>query len=296
MIRLQNIDSNIKPSRTFGRGKYLIGRSPSCDLEIPDRTMSRQHAMLEVVDDERIYLTDLDSRNGTKVNGERIMNTVRLKPEDIVSFGDVSFSVSPVDDDTFRGDTVPVGGSGGPDATVEIGVDTNEIPIVAGKESLVDALEYLGRILVDPQEEDRVYTDLLKGARLAVNCKEISLHLLGASGDKVERSFSLSEGRLRTVSDVPLPDTAVESVVNSAPIIRVSGNPNQQSGDNNDLFLAARLESDGRVVGLISLKREDNSQRDPAEIFEDIDDRTISAIVHVISSKIANLLLLQERS
>ncbi|WP_026264254.1 FtsK/SpoIIIE domain-containing protein [Arthrobacter sp. 135MFCol5.1] len=55
------------------RGSYTIGRSGT-RVVIPDPELSREHARL-VVTDTDIILIDLDSANGTYVDGERIRNT-----------------------------------------------------------------------------------------------------------------------------------------------------------------------------------------------------------------------------
>lgn len=56
------------------RGTYTIGRSGT-RIVIPDPELSREHARL-VVTDTRIMLVDLDSANGTYVDGERIRSTI----------------------------------------------------------------------------------------------------------------------------------------------------------------------------------------------------------------------------
>lgn len=58
----------------LGRGSYTIGRS-NADIVIPDPDLSRQHARL-VVSDTAITIEDLDSANGTEVDGECVRNTV----------------------------------------------------------------------------------------------------------------------------------------------------------------------------------------------------------------------------
>lgn len=45
-----------------------IGRSPSSDLRLDDRSISRQHAAIYYLRDT-FYLEDFDSLNGTSVNG-----------------------------------------------------------------------------------------------------------------------------------------------------------------------------------------------------------------------------------
>ncbi|GGH97716.1 hypothetical protein GCM10007170_28600 [Arthrobacter liuii] len=56
------------------RGSYSIGRSGT-RIVIPDPELSREHARV-VVTDTDILLIDLDSANGTYVDGERIRNAV----------------------------------------------------------------------------------------------------------------------------------------------------------------------------------------------------------------------------
>lgn len=55
----------------LGSGICIVGRSPSCDVAIDSPTISRRHFSLTVDDDGGIKLQDLDSENGTYVNGVR---------------------------------------------------------------------------------------------------------------------------------------------------------------------------------------------------------------------------------
>ena len=62
--------------------------TPACDLAIADLTVSRRHAQLERTADGWL-LTDLESTNGTRVNGWRVRGqTVPVSPGDRVMFGD----------------------------------------------------------------------------------------------------------------------------------------------------------------------------------------------------------------
>jgi FHA domain/Domain of unknown function (DUF1707) len=75
---------------------FSIGRHRSCDLAITDMTVSRVHARLERTPDGWL-LTDLSSTNGTRVNGWRVRGQVRVRPGDLVSFGDAEYSLSAPD-------------------------------------------------------------------------------------------------------------------------------------------------------------------------------------------------------
>jgi pSer/pThr/pTyr-binding forkhead associated (FHA) protein len=62
-----------KPERVFPieQPETLIGRSPSAHLCIPDESISREHAVI-LFEDDTFVLEDLQSTNGTRVNGKRI--------------------------------------------------------------------------------------------------------------------------------------------------------------------------------------------------------------------------------
>jgi adenylate cyclase len=51
--------------------ELVMGRGPECHLQLPDYSISRQHAKVVEKDDEYIVV-DLGSRNGTRVNGAKI--------------------------------------------------------------------------------------------------------------------------------------------------------------------------------------------------------------------------------
>jgi DNA-binding CsgD family transcriptional regulator len=53
-------------------GSTLIGRGSRCDLQLDDDGVSRQHAKLAIADEGVVNLIDLDSTNGTFLNGARI--------------------------------------------------------------------------------------------------------------------------------------------------------------------------------------------------------------------------------
>ena len=63
-----------------------LGRGTSADLVLPDEAVSREHATIRA-DGETVVVEDLDSSNGTFVNGERISSAVRLEDGDCVQIG-----------------------------------------------------------------------------------------------------------------------------------------------------------------------------------------------------------------
>lgn len=57
----------------LNESRLLLGRDPyEAAILLPDPAVSARHAAIEASPDERFVLRDLDSRNGTFVNGERV--------------------------------------------------------------------------------------------------------------------------------------------------------------------------------------------------------------------------------
>ena len=71
-------------------GPVTLGRSRDCDCILAEPSVSRRHAELRR-HGERWLLRDLGSRNGTRVNGVRLLDEAEVCPGDRVSFGDARF-------------------------------------------------------------------------------------------------------------------------------------------------------------------------------------------------------------
>ncbi len=71
----------------------IVGRSSICDVTVDDPKISGQHFCLEA-DDDGIYVSDLNSTNGTSVNGIRINGKRKLNPGDTVDAGTTRFTIT----------------------------------------------------------------------------------------------------------------------------------------------------------------------------------------------------------
>lgn len=72
------------------RTPCLIGRAKECDVQIAEKRLSRKHCEVVRGDDDRYYLKDLGSQNGTYVNRRRIGEFHELKDGDILNFAEYS--------------------------------------------------------------------------------------------------------------------------------------------------------------------------------------------------------------
>ncbi|MCB6415113.1 FHA domain-containing protein [Faecalimonas umbilicata] len=73
------------------REKTVIGKSKDCDIIIFSTTISREHCIIERNIKDEYFLRDMDSSNGTLVNGRKINfgEAIKLSDKDIICMGKV---------------------------------------------------------------------------------------------------------------------------------------------------------------------------------------------------------------
>src|SRR5262249_7870550 len=80
--------------------QFVIGRSPDCQIHIPNNAVSRQHAKITRLQ-TGFFIEDMDSRNGTLVNNQKIEQKTQLKDQEKIKIYDCMF--------TFHNENTPVG-------------------------------------------------------------------------------------------------------------------------------------------------------------------------------------------
>lgn len=89
-VRIQAVDGSFRTA-TVRPGTNSIGRTTDCAIRIDDPKISGHHADLNVSENGYV-LTDLNSRNGTFVNGERITQKNIFKGDQI-TIGETTISL-----------------------------------------------------------------------------------------------------------------------------------------------------------------------------------------------------------
>ncbi len=78
MAQLISKDSSVpKKQFSLGSSPITIGRHPECDVFIDDASVSRRHAEV-VFENGHYYISDLNSRNGTYLNGQLVPRATKL--------------------------------------------------------------------------------------------------------------------------------------------------------------------------------------------------------------------------
>lgn len=75
----------------------LVGRHIECDLVLQDAKVSRKHAIFSVKKTD-LWVEDLQSSNGTYVNGEKIETTTHLNGDEQIQFADLIFQLEKLED------------------------------------------------------------------------------------------------------------------------------------------------------------------------------------------------------
>ena len=115
-------------------GSYTLGRGLSCEIILQDKEISRAHCTIDIIDDVAV-ISDLQSLNGTCVNGERIAMR-RLSRGDVISCGLTVFELAaehngPVDPE--------LQGACNPDHIELSAHDTSETPAILPPHDAGDA-------------------------------------------------------------------------------------------------------------------------------------------------------------
>ena len=130
----QLIPDNGGPPITLTKPITVVGRSSRlCDLAVDHTSVSKLHCVL-VKTDGLIYLRDLGSTNGTRVNGQRVLRGALL-PGDQISFSGVNYTINLGPDPQLSAggqssDSIP----SGPTEMIPVITDSN--PVVPQQEDV----------------------------------------------------------------------------------------------------------------------------------------------------------------
>jgi predicted component of type VI protein secretion system len=77
----------------FSKGPIYVGRHPDSQVLLPDRKVSRQHAVIFTTPERKWMVEDLDSANQTFLNGEAV-HKAEIKTGDTISISDFTLEIN----------------------------------------------------------------------------------------------------------------------------------------------------------------------------------------------------------
>jgi len=274
--------------------KLLIGRSSRCVIHISDPTVSKEHAEITRRGDE-LFICDLGSRNGTRVNGQEAREPIVLHSGDRVEIGQAVMRVSREDTST------PVRFS---DATVmgsSLKLRAEQILERQARSSgsssrVVHILAEAGKLLVLPKPLAETCDELLAFVEKAVRASRYILLLqkdpgtepvqiaARTRGGRANQPLALSNSIMRTVIDectsVLTADAAAdERFVGHQSVVLQSVRS----------AMAVPLFDNETVLGVLYV-----DSQDPTVAFTDSQLELLTIIANMAAVKIKNALLLED--
>jgi len=283
------------------RPSLTLGRSSTNDVFLADRTLSRVHARLDRKP-EGLVVTDLGSRNGTQLNGSRIVDPVVVRAGDRIVLGETSIEVS---EEALSGTRV----------VIDAPEDRLDRTMISTADVLATFRRPAARDVTDAAELKRLATSLqiLNDVSLAlltdIPVSELSslileklftylepdrglLMLRDGQGELRPEAFRFAEGidpadirlsktLVEAVTEqkhgVLMIDTATDAKIGTADSIRLQGITS---------CLAAPLFVDEKVIGLVYLEA-----RLGRKSFTEEDLRLLTSLANTAAIKIQNTRL-----
>lgn len=88
LLRFTSGSMNTRQFTLLPGESYIIGSQPDTDIRVDgDPTVSRRHACISFSANGKLNFTDLNSTNGSRLNGRLIKDSGRLKPGDSIQLG-----------------------------------------------------------------------------------------------------------------------------------------------------------------------------------------------------------------
>jgi phosphoserine phosphatase RsbU/P len=268
--------------------RLVIGRSRECDLILPDVLLSRRHA--EIAETPTGWVVrDLGSRNGTRLNGERIAGEQALADHDVVTVagwrllfreGEPAEGQSTSSDHRSRLEDITA-------LVTRSGLEAGDL----GRQSrLLGTLTRAAAALVASSTADGLLDTLLTHLLDAVPATRGAVALLEEHppGPSVVAARGVGAGPPMTI------DAAVAERVLSGRTALVAPRVLSEDGSVRSvlcapLWFSGPAEGTDRVVGLVALE----SRSEPSP-FESEHVGLVSAIVNLAASRLESVRLRQE--
>ncbi len=303
MLKLVGTDGKRLYSWSLEPGVYIVGRKSGSDIHVPHKTVSRDHARLEIgQDDDSCSLIDLESHNGTFVNGKRVSAPIPVKPNDLIMFGHTEFRLTQGDDNS----TAPISTTRtrlsdiDPENSIFLSIDEALKPLptkAADIPELLPTLFEMAKMLVLPEPKEimlkkslSLISKIIPAERLAIltvseDRQEVITEAMYLPGGKDPGTFTLSQ-------------TIVNEIMTNKNSILI-GNPQDDPrfAEQKSIIMsrikaaiAVPLFDEGRVLGILY-----TDTTNPVHSYNDEQMRILATFGNIIASRLLNYELLTER-
>ncbi len=303
MVQLIGTDGTRVYSWTLAPGKYVLGRGSDCPLSVPDKTVSRNHAEIEVTPSgDQVYITDLGSHNGTALDGKRISARTLVTPGVHILFGQTEFKIA------FGNEGAPTSATmqaakladHEPEKSMILSMQEALKPLpsrVVDIPGLLPTLFDLASALVLPESREAMLERVLGMVAKVIPADRLAVLFVSESQDQVFTGATLLPGG-RDPGSFTLSQTIIKELLRDRNAILI-GNPlddprfaGQQSIIMSALksAMAVPLFDGDRVLGILYV-----DTTNPLHHYSDEYLRLLATFGNIIAARLVNAALLHER-
>ena len=304
MLKLVGTDGNRYYSWILEPGKYIVGRKEECEFFLPDRTVSRRHAEIEVANgSDEIIVHDLGSHNGTCVNGRRLTGSMTVRLNDIVMFGQVEFRVTSLDDPAKQAGKTPTTtqlAQYDPEKSVVLDIKEALQPLpskITDIPELWSTLSDMARMLVLPEPKEAMLQRSLKLVSKVVPADRLAV--LSTSPDMK----SVYTDALLLPSGVDpgtftLSKTIINEILTNKTSVLIGDSSSDERFAKQESIVASNLKSamavplfdEGKVLGILYA-----DTANPMHRYSNDYLRLFATFGNIIASRLVNYMLINER-
>ena len=302
VLKLVGTDGSHYYSWELVPGSYVVGRKSECDFYVPNRTISRAHARVDVDDNHLCNVTDLGSHNGTTVNSVRITATTPLKRGDFVAFGQAEFRVAGLNDDgsTPSRPTATRLSELDLEKSVYLSIDEALKPPVTRSDEMPDlfpVFSEMARMLVLHEDKEKML-----GRSLELIAKVIPTHRLAVLVRPEGSEEILTAATLVSKGDesgrLKLSKTIIDDILTQKQAILIADPLNDPRYKEQASIIISEMKSamavpifdEGEVHGILYA---DTSS--PLHVYTDTHLRLMATFGNIIASRLQNYTLAEQR-
>jgi len=301
MLRIIGTDGQQVYAFDLADGRHVVGRKPECDITVPDKTVSRQHAELEIATGGDCFVTDLGSHNGTSVNGLRVTNRVPVKLGDTIMFGQVEFRLtdesggSPV----TRSNVTQLS-STEPEKSVYLDIREALKPLpskVTERPEIAPTLFEMAKMLVAPDPEDIMLQHSLELIAKVIPADRLTILMRGEDREELYTAAMLLPQN-KEMGEFTLSSTIVQQILSNKQAILigdVTEDPRfaqQQSIIMSEMksAMAVPLFDEGNVHGILYV-----DTTNPSHQYSDDYLRLLATFGNIVGARMLSYTLQKER-
>lgn len=301
MIRIVGLSGKRRYNWVLGKGIYTIGRSSQCDLPIEDDTVSRKHARVEIVDEQTINLTDLESYNGTTVNGREITGPARLRANDIIAFGRVEVKIIKDEASSIRDTSVNI--TNFEDSLTDVTLLPIEEALqplpaqVAYDPKIFAAFSEMGKMLIIPGPEEEMFGTALRLLQEIIPAERVAIFHIKEQGEEVSLATCRTAGE-GSSGLFNISQTVVRELLNRKNAILIPDVETEAKFAEQRSIIESRVKSamavplfnEGKILGILYA-----DTTNPAHHYTEDYLRITATFGNILAAKVANCHLLEER-